>query len=110
MRGKPGPFGNEDHCLVSHLVPPPTSGPSTKLQRNFPHEVGIIPALYLTGTKCRDPLIRCKAQALLASSQRKEGMWESLLAAKTVERCIAIEEDGNYRHQLWRRFGASSYT
>ena len=78
---------------VSHLVSsPPPAKSHTELQRHFSNDLGIIPALYLTGTKCRDPGVRRKAQALLASSQRREGVWNSLLAAKVVERVIAIEE------------------
>jgi hypothetical protein len=78
---------------VSHLVSsPPPSKSHTELQRYFSNELGIIPALYLTGVKCRDPVVRRKAQALLASSQRREGVWDSLLAAKVVEHIIAIEE------------------
>jgi hypothetical protein len=78
---------------VSHLVScPPTSRPDMGLQRYFSNEPGIIPALYLTGTKCRDPTIRRKAQDLLASFQRREGVWDSLQAAKVVECVITVEE------------------
>ena len=78
---------------VSHLVSSPPSAKShTELQRHFSNELGVIPALYLTGTKCRDPGVRRKAQALLASSQRRKGVWNSLLAARVVECVIAIEE------------------
>lgn len=62
--------------------------------REFSVEMGIVPALYLTGLKCRDPVIRRKAQALLRSSRRKEGLMESLMVAKMVERVVAIEEGG----------------
>jgi Fungal Zn(2)-Cys(6) binuclear cluster domain len=77
---------------VSHLVSSPPAEPHMELQRYFSNELGIIPALYLTGAKCRDPGVRRKAQALLTSSQRREGVWNSLLAAKVVDRIIAIEE------------------
>lgn len=58
----------------------------------YSHEVGIIPALYLTGTKCRDPTIRRRALSLLTSCRRKEGVWDSRAAAKIVSRVIALEE------------------
>jgi hypothetical protein len=52
---------------VSHLVSsPPPSKSHTELQRYFSNELGIIPALYLTGVKCRDPVVPSKAQSILA--------------------------------------------
>ena len=70
----------------------PDSQPNMTLQQHFSNDIGIIPALYLTGTKCRDPAIRRKALYLLLSAQRREGAWDSLVAAKVVECVIAVEE------------------
>ncbi|KAK5441483.1 hypothetical protein LTS15_011250 [Exophiala xenobiotica] len=64
------------------------------LQTLISHEVGLLPALYLTGTKCRDPLIRRQALSLLTSTRKKEGVWDSRAAAKVVERVMALEENG----------------
>jgi hypothetical protein len=65
----------------------------------FSHEVGILPSLYTTGTKCRDPSIRRRALQLLASSRRKGGVWDSRQAAKVVQRVVALEEDGISAHE-----------
>ncbi|KAH8657685.1 hypothetical protein BX600DRAFT_58428 [Xylariales sp. PMI_506] len=54
---------------------------------------GLVPALFLTGVKCRHPTIRRQSLALLAAPQR-EGAWDSILAAKVVEHTMALEEDG----------------
>ncbi|KAK5332310.1 hypothetical protein LTR98_011560 [Exophiala xenobiotica] len=72
----------------------PRTAIDTQPRLDFSHEIGIIPPLYLTGTKCRDPSVRRRALRLLVSSRRKEGVWESQLAAKATERIIACEEDG----------------
>ncbi len=44
--------------------------------------------------KCRHPVIRRKAVALLYSSPRQEGVWDSILTARVAERLIGIEEAG----------------
>ncbi len=56
-------------------------------------ETAIIPPLFLTAWKCRDPWIRREAVRLLLSP-RKEGAWDSIAAASLEERIIAVEETG----------------
>lgn len=56
-------------------------------------EMGIITPLFLTGWKCRDPLLRREATKLL-SGPRQEGTWDSIAAARIAERIIALEEAG----------------
>jgi hypothetical protein len=60
----------------------------------YSSEIGILPGLYLTGTKCRDPILRRRALALLTSCRRREGVWDSRAAAKVVSRVITLEEEG----------------
>ncbi|EWY84347.1 hypothetical protein FOYG_14099 [Fusarium oxysporum NRRL 32931] len=67
---------------------------SNDSKRVYSVETGIVPVLYLVGVKCRDPVIRRKAHMLLLYSNRKEWMWESLAAAKVIERVIYYEEEG----------------
>ncbi|KIW14237.1 hypothetical protein PV08_07019 [Exophiala spinifera] len=62
------------------------------------HELGILPGLYLTGTKCRDPTLRRRALALLTSCRRREGVWDSESASKVVSRIISIEEKSGKVH------------
>ena len=66
------------------------------LSRNkrFSFEVGIIPPLHLTATKCRDPIVRREARDLLFSSPRQEGMWDSVLSARIGCWVIQCEEKG----------------
>jgi hypothetical protein len=59
----------------------------------FPNQLGVLPAIFLVGVKCRHPLLRRRALELLVT-KRREGIWDSLLAAKIVERIISLEEDG----------------
>jgi hypothetical protein len=77
---------------ASNLPLHPFSYATVPSQLYFSNDIGIIPALYLTGIKCRDPMIRRKAQTLLNSIRRKEGVWDSVQASQVVECVIAIEE------------------
>lgn len=40
-------------------------------------DLGLLPALYLVGTRCRDKGVRAKAIDLLYSSPYREGIWDS---------------------------------
>jgi hypothetical protein len=66
---------------------------SPGLQSTFSPELGIIGPLYYAALKCRVPHIRREALALL-QTPRREGMWDSLVIAKIVERFIMVEEAG----------------
>jgi hypothetical protein len=58
----------------------------------FSYEMRIIPPLYYTALKCRDPSVRREALSLLSSSSPREGLWDSRIAVKVAERAIQIEE------------------
>ena len=53
---------------------------------------GIVPPLFVVATKCRDPLLRRQAIQLLRSCARREGMWDSELAARIGEWVMHLEE------------------
>jgi hypothetical protein len=55
-------------------------------------DMGWIPPLYYTALKCRVPRIRSHAIRLLQSVPRKEGVWDSRLAANIAERMKQMEE------------------
>lgn len=59
---------------------------------SFTLEMGIVPALYLVGIKCRDPLTRREIISILRKNPRREGVWDSVSAAKILERVMEIEE------------------
>jgi hypothetical protein len=66
----------------------------TPKNRRFSFEVGIVPPLHVTATKCRDPGVRRQAVELLFGSPRQEGMWDSVLSARIGRWLIGCEEDG----------------
>lgn len=63
-----------------------------RAQTTFCLDMGIIIPLHTVAIQCQDPLMRRKAIALLRSTSRQEGLWNSLLAAKAAERIMEIEE------------------
>ena len=60
----------------------------------FSFDLSIITPLYSVAHKCRDPYVRRRAIALLRSSPRQEGIWNSTMAAQVAERIMTIEESG----------------
>lgn len=100
---------------LSHalLTPSETSLSKHPKMKKFLYEHGVIPSLYLTGYKCRDPIVRRDAHGLLASIRRKEGVWDSDLMAKVVKHIIEVEEtnlvvrtstDIPREARVWREF------
>jgi hypothetical protein len=70
----------------------PHISPNREPTHHFTLDVGIVGPLYDTARVCRDPLIRRKAINLLRQYPCREGLWDSLLAARAAERQIEIEE------------------
>lgn len=58
----------------------------------FTPEIGLVPALYIIGVKCRDPAVRRQALAILRRQWIREAVWDSISAARVVERVMEIEE------------------
>lgn len=61
--------------------------------RRFSLEVGIIPPLHMTATKCRDSLVRREAIRLLFKSPRQECLWDGVLSARVGRWVMGCEED-----------------
>ncbi|KAK3700987.1 hypothetical protein LTR37_015693 [Vermiconidia calcicola] len=67
----------------------------------FLFDMEIVSPLYYVAGKCRHPVIRRRALAVLKKTQRREGLWDSNVAAAVAERVMHIEEanltflDGN---------------
>ena len=57
-------------------------------------DLGILPALYLVGTRCRDRVVRGRAIDLMLSSQIREGVWDSFCIGSISNRIRCIEEEG----------------
>ncbi|KFY74229.1 hypothetical protein V499_05727 [Pseudogymnoascus sp. VKM F-103] len=59
----------------------------------FCFEPGVIFPLFFVAMKCRHPLIRRQAIALLETANHQEGTWESVGAAKVAEFVMGVEEE-----------------
>lgn len=66
--------------------------PMGHIQPSFSADLGIVPPLFVVATKCRDPRLRRQAIQLLRSSARREGMWDSELAANIGSWVMQVEE------------------
>lgn len=62
------------------------------IKPSFSADLGIVPPLFVVATKCRDHVLRRQAIQLLKSSSRREGMWDSELAARIGVWIAGIEE------------------
>ncbi|PYI15760.1 hypothetical protein BO99DRAFT_237573 [Aspergillus violaceofuscus CBS 115571] len=70
----------------------PTPPPPVPSQPIFTLSLGFLTPLYICATRCRDSTIRHHALRLLETCRRREGVWDSDLAARVARRIIAIEE------------------
>lgn len=70
------------------LLPEPEPEPTPI----FTLSLGFVNILYLTASRCRNTAIRYRALNLLRKCNRREGLWDSNIAAKVAESVIAIEE------------------
>lgn len=68
---------------------------SGSLKPTFTPEVGIVPVLYIIGVKCRHPVVRRQVLSILRRQSIREAVWDSISAARVVERVIEIEEGGS---------------
>lgn len=55
-------------------------------------EVETVGPLYWICVKCRHPAVRRRAIAVLRGMHRREGMWDSNIAAIVADRVVAVEE------------------
>lgn len=65
-----------------------------KVARTFSFDLGYTIPSYYAATRCRDPVLRRRAVALLKSYPRQEGVWESVAASTVAARWIEVEEEG----------------
>lgn len=59
---------------------------------SFLFDMEIVSPIYFIGIKCRHPQIRRRAIKLLQGTWRREGLWDSHMAAAIATRCMEIEE------------------
>ena len=60
----------------------------------FSMDQNIVTPLFSIAHRCRDPIIRRRAIALLYSAPRQEGLWHSIITARVAEKIMMIEEAG----------------
>ncbi|GAO17271.1 hypothetical protein UVI_02061170 [Ustilaginoidea virens] len=65
---------------------------TSHVKPSFSADLGIVPPLFVVATKCRDARLRRQAIQLLRSSARREGMWDSELAANIGQWVMQVEE------------------
>lgn len=92
---------------------------SGSLKPTFTPEIGVIPVLYIVGVKCRHPVVRRETLKILRRQPIREAVWDSISAARVIERVIEIEEGGAEEERIsqsmdqipvWRRIEAMSWT
>lgn len=72
----------------------PGASPPHHVRPTFSADMGIVPPLFVVATKCRHPGLRRQAIQILRSSARREGMWDSELAARIGQWIMEVEEHG----------------
>ncbi|KAJ5442138.1 hypothetical protein N7445_005145 [Penicillium cf. griseofulvum] len=91
---------------------------SGSLAPTFTPEIGIVPVLYIIGVKCRHPIVRREVLSMLRRQPIREAVWDSISAARVVERVIEVEEsgygEGRMIHSMeqiavWQRIEALSW-
>lgn len=57
-------------------------------------DMALVGPVFEVSCRCRDPLIRRRAIALLRTCGRTEGVWNAFLSSKVAQRVLEIEEAG----------------
>ncbi|WPG99354.1 Hypothetical protein R9X50_00216800 [Acrodontium crateriforme] len=60
---------------------------------SFLFDMEVVSPLYFVAMKCRQPQLRRRTIALLRNMARREGLWDSKMAAAVAERSMEIEEE-----------------
>lgn len=64
----------------------------TFISSSFLFDMEVVSPLYFIASNCRDPHTRRRAIAILKRGERREGLWDSTMAATVAERIMEIEE------------------
>lgn len=75
--------------IVSYILSDGSCGESAV---SYNMDMGFVIPLYNLARHCKDSMIRHQVIDLLRSVKRQEGLWNSLLVAKALERMVEIEE------------------
>lgn len=83
---------------------------SGSLKPTFTPDIGIVPVLYMIGVKCRHPTVRREVLNILRRQPIREAVWDSISAARVVERVIEIEEGASEEGELTQSMGQIAVT
>lgn len=67
--------------------------PSKAKTSIFSLSLGVVTPLYICATRCRKSSVRYHSLGLMSYCQRREGLWDSDLAARIAKRIVSIEEE-----------------
>jgi hypothetical protein len=84
----PSSAGTSTSPSLSPNIPSETTSPP-----KFSFDIGVIIYLWSIGHKCRSPLLRRRAISLLLSYPRREGLWDSVFAARICQSVMEFEEE-----------------
>ena len=82
--------------LATSVVKAHNNSPSNSSSINpmFFMDMSIVGPLFSISHRCRDPVVRRRAIALLYSTPRQEGLWHSVITARVAEKIMVVEEAG----------------
>lgn len=98
------PPGTSTLVFLSEPTPPPkrpqteceytTTPVANRMPSSFSpsFELSPIVPLFVTACRCRDPVLRRRAIALLLNCRRREGVWDSFGAGMVALQCVKLEE------------------
>ncbi|PLB47685.1 C6 zinc finger domain protein [Aspergillus steynii IBT 23096] len=78
-----------EHLVANNNDRDPEAG---NLNKRFTLEAGVIPMLYWSAIKCRQPLVRRRALDVISRSPEQEGLWRQKRFLKVAEMVIELEE------------------
>lgn len=85
------PEENNDYSQLP-FSEPSQQQPSQVARPTFSLALGVVPTLFLIATRITHPPLRDKARSLLRTCNRREGLWDSNLSCKLVDRILELQE------------------
>lgn len=88
-------YGSRQEVTASRAssLPEILPRPSKAKTSIFSLSLGVVTPLYICATRCRKSSVRYHSLGLMSYCQRREGLWDSDLAARIAKRIVAIEEE-----------------
>jgi hypothetical protein len=100
-------FASFEDILVRAETVIRTSRHDTEQRSPFAAEMGVVSPLFFVTTKCRHPVLRRRALALLESMPQLEGIYKILPTIKVLRKIIEVEEEAMGSRPLTRNATSS---